>query len=241
MKKRLFISLVYFISFTCLANDAIHTATSKKALQAGDIVFWKDTEKPNRAGHVAVINDSYEGTQIPHILHSTDHPKYNAFVETHMLPSEKLLKSNKYYWVIRVKDQKIRQSFIENLYIFQQKKIPFNVISEELMNKWDDSMSLYSTEFKFKLQNQLFAEMPPDNTIIPNQGYMCSEVIIIALQNAWKDNRSKLPISLQIIPMICPPSTFMFAIQNDHNNFKIIGKLHIQAYDAIIVKSEKNK
>lgn len=240
MKNLLFIFLVYFVSLACVAINETHTTTSK-ALQTGDIVFWKDTEKPNRAGHVAVISVVDESARTLRILHSTDHPKYNAFVETHMLPSAKLLKNNKYYWVIRIKDQKIRQSFVAHLYSFKKKKIPFNAASEELMNKWDDSMSLYSTEFKFKLQNQLFVEIPPDNAVIPNHGYMCSEVIIVALQNAWKSNATKLPESLQISPLLCPPSTFMFAIENDSNNFELIGKLQIPAYDdsAIAVNSEE--
>lgn len=228
MKKLLFI-LFYFVALACFATDADVTTT--KVLQAGDIVFWKDTEKPNRAGHVAVISSSSENAQMSRILHATDHPKYNAFVETHMLPSAKLLKNNKYYWVVRIRDQKIRQLFIENLYAFQHKKIPFNAVSEELMNKWDDSMSLYSTEFKFKLQKQLFAEIPPDNAAIPNDGYMCSEVIIVALQNAWQNNPKKLPESLQISPLLCPPSTFMFALENDHNNFEILGKLHVPPFE----------
>lgn len=243
MKKLLSIFLVYFASLVCFATDTMHTTTYKKALQTGDIVFWKDTEKPNRAGHVAVISTLDEDAHIPRIMHATDHPEYNAFVETHMLPSAKLLKNNKYYWAIRIKDQKIRQAFVENLDCFKQKKIPFNAASEELMNKWDDSMSLYSTGFKFKLQNQLFAAMPPDNAVIPNDGYMCSEVIIVALQEAWKDNAKKLPESLQLSPLLCPPSTFMFAIENDHNNFETIGRLHVPAYDdsAIAVNSEENK
>jgi hypothetical protein len=57
---------------------------------------------------------------------------------------------------------------------------------------------------------------------------MCSEIVIIALQKSFSQNNiSNLPIALQVDPILCPPSTFMFAIERDNINFEIIGKLHV--------------
>lgn len=242
MKKLLCATLLCF-SITCFADNNFNdpNAIHQVYLNTGDIVFWKDINKADRAGHVAVVSQSSDTAENAKIMHSTDHPKYNAFVETHMLPSSKLLENNKYYWVIRIKDQKIRQAFIRTLNAWLQEKIPFNAESEALMNKWDDSMSLYSTAFKFKLQNQLFAENPTNNLSIPNQGYMCSEIIIIALQKAFvQNNITKLPASLQIDPTLCPPSTFMFAIASDNKNFEIIGGIDVPiSKDTSLLQSSR--
>ena len=131
MKKLLCATLLCF-SITCFADNNFNdpNAIHQVYLNTGDIVFWKDINKADRAGHVAVVSQSSDTAENAKIMHSTDHPKYNAFVETHMLPSSKLLENNKYYWVIRIKDQKIRQAFIRTLNAWLQEKIPFNAESE---------------------------------------------------------------------------------------------------------------
>lgn len=215
-----------FIIFICTFTLALVTNTCLAIdLRDGDLVFWKDCKQADRAGHIAVINVATENPQDLRIIHATDNPKYYAFVETHMLASAKLLENDKHYWIIRIQDPEIRNNFISILRLHLQKNIPFNANSEELMNKWDDSMATYSTAFKFKLQNQIFAQMRPKSNHIPDAGYMCSEIVILALQQAFMQHG--LPTSLQLDPVLCPPSTLMFAVEHDRDNFEVIGDLEV--------------
>ena len=62
------------------------------------------------------------------------------------------------------------------------------------MNYWDDSMCYYPTRVKFKLQNILFNSKKIELSV-PQDGFMCSEVIIVALQKSWLDvQTNKLPL-----------------------------------------------
>ncbi|HXH54266.1 MAG TPA: CHAP domain-containing protein [Gammaproteobacteria bacterium] len=75
---------------------------STKDLLDGDIIFWKLRGPDNRAGHVAVVTTASDIAKNIRISHATDHPNYNAFVETYLQPTKKVEKQKRYYYVIRV-------------------------------------------------------------------------------------------------------------------------------------------
>lgn len=203
-------------------------------LLEGDILFWKSIGTNDRAGHVAVISYVNNIQKNIQIAHATNNPKYNAFVETYLLPSEKLRQHNKHYFVIRIKDAEIRNQFIKIIHEWLKYKIKFNVKHEILMNKWDDSMSYYSTKSKLQLQHLMFSEklltnIADHSNLIAEQEYMCSEIIIIALQKAFSVNNNKisnLPISLKLDSILCPPSVMMLSLIHDHKNFQILGEIN---------------
>lgn len=218
--------VIHIIFIYCFASSCF--AVDKAELIAGDLIFWKEIQKVDRAGHVAVLNNDSNKEQELRIIHSTNNPKYEAFVETPMLSSAKLQQHEKEYFVIRIIDPQIRAKFIKILRILLDQYIPFNDQTEAIMKQWDDSMGAYSTALKFKLQNELFADKPVVAKDIPDEGYMCSEIIIITLQKAFLQNNNgphELPISLQLDPVLCPPSTLMFALEHDKKNFQILGEL----------------
>lgn len=209
---------------------AVETIISPIDLLAGDIVFWKLHNTDNRAGHIAVITTASDIAKDIRISHATDHPDYNAFVETYLQPTEKIQKQNvdRYYYVIRIRDTQTKKYFLSILNEWLSINIPFNSTTEDLMNKWDDSMVAYSTEVKVQLQNQLFIAKNNIVDVVPPEGYMCSEVIITALQKAFiikYGSISKLPNSLQLDSSLCPPSTMMLALSKDQKNFQILGEL----------------
>ncbi|HXH54267.1 MAG TPA: hypothetical protein VNK03_00765 [Gammaproteobacteria bacterium] len=106
--------------------------------------------------------------------------------------------------------------------------IPFNAANEALMNKWDDIMVPYSNEAKFQQQNKLFFAKNRIRDAVPSDGYMCSEVIITALQKAFLikfGSIEKMPNSLCLDPILCPPSTMMLGLSRDSKNFQIVGEL----------------
>lgn len=204
------------------------TKINTSELQAGDIIFWKFSNEENRAGHVAVVRTVSDIPQNVRIVHSTDHPDYNAFVETYLKPTEKIQKQNRTYYVLRILDAKLKNNFLKILNEWVDLPIPFNPASESIMNKWDDSLVAYPAATKLQLQNQLFLAKSPTIGVIPDDGYMCSEIIIIALQKAFlmvHSEIAKLPASLQLDPVLCPPSTLMFALSQDQQNFEVLGEL----------------
>lgn len=231
------LSLICFYLFvyndTSVVQNPVISSVKKNVntsnLLAGDILFWKVKDQENRAGHVAVIISS-DDTKHIRIAHATDNPKYNAFVETYLPPSEKIKKQDRYYFVLRIKDSLLRENFLKIIQDWLSYKIPFNAEHEALMNKWDDSMVAYSTNIKVMLQNLLFSENNILQDQLPSDGFMCSEIIIIALQKAYfltYGQSSQLPSSLKVDPILCPPSTMMLALCDDQQNFVILGELYV--------------
>ena len=215
------------------ASETTRINTSE--LQVGDIIFWKLSNEENRAGHVAVVRTASDIPQNVRIVHSTDHPDYNAFVETHLKPTEKIQKQNRTYYVLRILDAKLKNNFLEILNEWVGLHIPFNTASESLMNKWDDSLVSYPAATKLQLQNRLFWAKSPAIDTISADGYMCSEIIIIALQKAFLMEHSdvaKLPASLQLDPVLCPPSTLMLALSKDQQNFAVLGELIVPNFTS---------
>lgn len=228
------ITTIVFTSHRDIQSPVLNVKVSKTTkintgdLQAGDIIFWKLNNEENRAGHVAVVRTASDIPQDIRIVHSTDHPDYNAFVETYLKPTEKIQKQNRIYYVLRILDTTLKNNFLKILNEWVELHIPFNPTSEALMNKWDDSLVAYPAATKLQVQNQLFWAKEATLDSIPVDGYMCSEVIIIALQKAFlmvHDDIAKLPASLQLDPILCPPSTLMLALSQDQHNFAVLGEL----------------
>ncbi|MDF2964939.1 MAG: hypothetical protein K0Q51_327 [Rickettsiaceae bacterium] len=220
--------IIYCIFISCFQTQA--SAISVSELLPGDIIFWKALDQEDRAGHVAVVTITSKIPQNIRIAHATDNPKYYSFVETYIPPSKKLITQNKYYYVIRIADPSFKQQLLNEIQTLLKRKIPFNSKSEKLMNQWDDSMVGYPAEVKLKLQNVLFQHKKLKLNI-PDEAFMCSEVIIVALQKSWlKSKGMDLPKSLQLDPILCPPSTMLFALERDLRNFKNIGELRVEDY-----------
>lgn len=215
------------------ASETTRINTSE--LQVGDIIFWKLSNEENRAGHVAVVRTASDIPPDIRIVHSTDHPDYNAFVETYLKPTEKIQKQNRIYYVLRILDTTLKNNFLKILNEWVELHIPFNPTSEALMNKWDDSLVAYPAATKLQVQNQLFWAKDATLDSIPTDGYMCSEVIIVALQKAFlmvHGDISKLPSSLQLDPILCPPSTLMLALSQDQQNFEALGELIVPNFTS---------
>jgi len=198
-------------------------------LLAGDLVFWKIRGGADLSGHVAVITNISEAAQQLKISHATNNPKYDAFTETYMQTSAKLQQENRYYLVLRVNDQQLRTAFVRILREWLDLNLTFNHQHEALMNQWDDSMAWFTTEYKLKLQNMIYLGDGGLEHGIPPNGFMCSEAVIIALQQAFllTSGGVQLPRSLQLDPILCPPSTLMLAFMRDTETFKILGELTV--------------
>ena len=88
------------------------------------------------------------------------------------------------------------------------------------MNSWDDSMPEVEASTKLALQNILYIHHLKGNLAsIPDEGFMCSEVVISALQAIDGKN------SLHLDPVTCPPSTLRYSLLQDGNNFTSLGTL----------------
>ncbi len=220
-----------WLSYRELSN---RISSSSKIIQAidleqGDLIFWKTTDQIDRAGHIAIVNQTSSNPKDLRIAHATDNPKYNAFVSTYLQPSANIQQHGKYYYVIRIKDPVVRTKFCNLVSEWLEKNIPFNAKHEAEMIQWDDSLAKLSTEHKVILQHELFAKRKCSQPQINSIGHMCSEIAILALQKAFmltdKDNTT--PQALHLDPILCPPSTMMLSLMQDKDNFEILGELYI--------------
>jgi hypothetical protein len=196
-------------------------------LVKGDLIFWQNSNDVTRAGHVAVIvtpNTEADGVRI---AHATDSPKYMKFAKTYIKSSAAVADFK--YFVIRINEEVIRGILDEVVEDFLSQDIPFNKVSEHLMNMWDDSMTAHSNETKLFLQNIMYNDLQTES-FIPENGYMCSEAVVIAMQRSYILNgydKSDIPHSLQFDPTLASPSLLMHALMQDAQNFEVMGYLEV--------------
>ncbi len=235
------LSLILII-WCSLVAAVMETKITSKDLLPGDLVFWKVENQDYRAGHIAVTTKTAANDKEIRIAHATDHPSYNKFTETYLQPSNKIKQHKRYYFIIRILNMQTRRLFLQTITRWLEWQIPFDAHHEKLMNQWDDSMVMYSEQIKLKLQNILFSSTPRKHSFNLNKKstVMCSEVIILALQQAFKHTMT-LPMSLKIDPILCPPSTMLFAFIEDRENFQIVGRLMVEDFTFSVAEKQAHK
>lgn len=227
-----------FFSWCCCAEPLVEKSKEPMAssyLRAGDLLFWKKSNRVDRAGHVAVVTHASAEPKDIRVAHATDNPKYSGFVETHLPASEQIASpdGDRHYFGLRIRDDKIRAAFLTVLEEWLQKKIPFNTQHEKKMNAWDDRWPNVPTEDKVRWQHTCFHEYP-SGTDISKAGVMCSEVIILALHTVLLQSgipRSQFPTALQLDPVLCPPSTLMLAFEEDAQYFEALGRVEVPKFE----------
>ena len=220
---------ILYIGFFCHANNILYSEDIKD----GDVIFWSDIDKPYRAGHIAVVNTVKKRNSIE-VIHSTDNPKYNALAITNLPSTNKVKKHNKKYTVIRIQDLQTRKLFLSTLRKWSKKNIKFAKNTEIKMNKWDDSLVTFTSFDKVKIQKLMF-ELANIFNKLPHKlpaSAMCTEIILLAMQNSYYLSKHQLPKSIKLIPDLCPPSVMITAMMLDHDNFRIMGILVVRDYDA---------
>lgn len=230
--------LLLLLSFVVSLKANTWNDIQFKDLLVGDIIFWADTTTHDRAGHVAIVTQVSTDIKKLRIAHSTDNPKYISFVETYLPSSSQIGKLKKHYVVLRLKSHRKRECLNLLIKKWLYLGIPFNAEHEKKMNRWDDAMPTVTSATKVKLQHIMFTDGKKITRPLPPGGFMCSEVVIEALQRVFM---STLPDSLRLDPVLCPPSTMMLSLLQDHHNFLSLGVLTIPKFEFSLSEKEAFK